>query len=366
MRILHLVPAMESGGVETGTVDLASALKKLGHTVLVISNGGRLVKILKDNGIRHIQLPVHRKSPRSLFLVPKIANILRSEKIDIVHASSRVPAWIGYLTCKLTGVTFVTSCHGFYSTHFLSRVMGWGELVMVISKTLEKRMIEDFGVPKEKIRLVYRGVDLTKYPYYPDKYDKEKEAPVVINIGRLTPIKGQDAFIKAMKRVVDEKKRVEAWIVGGAEGLRELYLNELKALAKQLGIEKHVKFLGLRPDIQDLLKEADCLVLSTNVPEGLGRVVIEAGAVGTASCAAGIGGTKEIIDDGVSGLLFPPGDDAKMADTILKMLGDRELCKRCSQALRKKVEELFTLDKMVKNTLSVYEEALKRCAPISH
>lgn len=357
---------MESGGVETGTVDLALALKKLGHTVVVISNGGRLVKTLKNNVILHIQLPVHKKSPASLFLVPKIARIIKSHEIDIVHASSRVPAWIGYLTSKLAGVKFVTSCHGFYATHFFSRVMGWGELVMVISRTVEKRMIEDFGVPKEKIRLVYRGVDLRKYPYYPDKYDKEKEAPIVINIGRLTPIKGQREFIKAMKRVVNEKKRVEAWIVGGAEGLRELYLNELKSLAKELGIEKHVKFLGLRPDIQDLLKEADCLVLSSNVPEGFGRVIIEAGAMGTASCASDIGGAKEIIDDGVSGLLFPPGDDVKMADTILKMLGDRELCKRCSQTLHRKVEGSFTLDKMAKDTLSVYEEVLKGRTIISH
>jgi len=357
---------MESGGVETGTVDLALSLKQLGHTVTVISNGGRLVRALEDNGIEHICLPVHIKSPHSLFLVPKIANILRLKKIDIVHASSRVPAWIGYLTCKLAGVKFVTSCHGFYSTHFFSRVMGWGELVMVISKTVEKRMIEDFGVPKEKIRLIYRGLDLEKYPYYPNKYDKEKETPIIINIGRITPIKGQLEFIKAMERVVNEKNRAEAWIVGGAEGAREFYLNDLKSLVKKSGLEKHVKFLGLRPDIQDLLKKADCLVLSSNVPEGFGRVIIEAGAVGTASCASDIGGVKEIIDDGTSGLLFPPGDDFKMAGAILKMLSDRELCKRCSRALRRKVEESFTLDKMAKDTLSVYEEVLKGPTIISH
>lgn len=150
MNILHLVPAMESGGVETGTVDLALALKKLGHTVVVISNGGRLVKLLEGGGITHIRLPIHKKSPLSLFLVPEIARIIKSHEIDIVHASSRVPAWIGFLTCKLAGVKFVTSCHGFYSKHFFSHVMGWGELVMVISKTVEKKDDRGFWGPERK------------------------------------------------------------------------------------------------------------------------------------------------------------------------------------------------------------------------
>lgn len=358
MNILHLVPALEAGGVETGTVDLALSLKKMGQTVVVVSSGGRLVRDLENNGIPHINLPIHKKSLFTLLLVPKIASIIKSQRINIVHASSRVPAWVGFLACGLTKTAFVTSCHGFYSRHLFSYVMGWGRLVMVISESIEKRMTRDFKVPKEKIRLVYRGVNLAKYQYSADKYDKEKDSFTVINIGRLTPIKGQYEFIKGMKRVINRMKHVEMWIVGGPEKGKERYLNKLRNLAKELGIEKHIKFLGLRGDIQDLLKKSDCLVLSTNVPEGFGRTVIEAGATGTACCAARVGGIKEIIDDGVSGLLFPPDDEVIMADTIVKMLRDRELRKKCAKNLRKKVEIAFTLEQMAKNTLSVYEEAL--------
>lgn len=357
MKILHMVPALEAGGVETGTVDLALSLGNLGVSVIVISSGGRLLRNLEQSGIPHIKLPVHKKSLSSLLLVPRVASIIKARHIDIVHASSRIPAWIGFLACKLTGTPFVTSCHGFYSKHFFSRVMGRGKLVMVISKAIEKRMVEGFKVPKEKIRLVYRGVDLAKYPYHPGKNDEEKNSFTIINIGRLTPIKGQNEFIKAMKRV-NRIKRVEAWIVGGAQRGKEHYLDELKNLARELGIEERIRFLGTRSDIADLLKKADCLVLSTNVPEGFGRAVIEAGAIGTPVCASGIGGIKEIIDNGTSGLLFPAEDEVAMADSIVKMLSDVDLRKRCAGNLRKKVEGFFTLDRMARETLSVYKEAV--------
>ena len=360
MKILHIVPALEAGGVERGTIDLALSLEKQGESVVVISNGGRLVEELEKNDISHIKLPVHKKSLTSLLIIPKIARILKSQEIDIVHASSRVPAWIGFLASKLTTTPFVTSCHGFYSKHPFSYVMGWGKLVMVISKSIEKRMTQDFNVPENKIRLVYRGLDLAQYPYHPEKYDNEKHSFTIVNIGRLSPIKGQLEFIKAMKHVSNRIKHVEAWIVGAPQKGKEYYLDKLKALVKELGLEKHVKFLGLRSDIQDLLKKSDCLVLSSNVPEGFGRTVIEAGAVGTAVCASDVGGIKEIIDNGVSGLLFPPKDQVAMADAIVRMLVDISLRKTCVKNLRKKVERFFTLEQMAETTLDVYKEAIEK------
>ncbi|MFH1594259.1 MAG: glycosyltransferase family 4 protein [Candidatus Omnitrophota bacterium] len=363
MNILHLLPALESGGVETGTIDLALSLKRLGHTVIVVSNGGQLVKSLEDNKISHIKLPVHKKSPSAILLIPKIVSILRSHNIDIVHAKSRVPAWIGYLSCKISGTPFVTSCHGFYSKHFFSSVMGRGQRVMVISRSIEMRMIEDFKVPASRIRLVYRGVDLSKYPYQPDKYESEKISFIVINIGRLTPLKGQHKFIKAMKRVAEEIRSVEAWIVGAPERGKEHYVERLHRAVLELGMEGSIKFLGLRKDIPELLKKSDCLVLSTNVPEGFGRTVVEAGAIGTAVCASDVGGLREIITDGVSGILFPPDDEVKMAEAIIRMLSSRDFSKGCSENLRRRVENDFTLERMTKETLSVYEEVVKARVP---
>ena len=111
--------------------------------------------------------------------------------------------------------------------------MGRGKLVMVISKTIGERMIKAFGVPREKIRLVYRGVDLTKYRYCPDKYEGKRDLFRVVNIGRLTPIKGQREFIKAMRRVSEKVGRLEAWIVGGSQKGKGPYAEELKSLVKK-------------------------------------------------------------------------------------------------------------------------------------
>jgi len=146
MRIAQILPELNVGGVETGTVDLAKALKKRGHEPFVISNGGTLVDELVKAGIPHLQLPVHRKSIVSLRLVREIVTFIERERIDVIHARSRVPAWLAYLSVRRTDCDFVTTCHGYYSKHFLSRVMGWGKRVIVISHSIGRRMIDDFGV----------------------------------------------------------------------------------------------------------------------------------------------------------------------------------------------------------------------------
>ena len=359
MNILQLIPALDQGGVERGTVDLAREFVKKGHSVFVISSGGSLVRELKKSGTTHITLAIHKKDPSIILRILDVTKIIKAKKIDVVHASSRVPAWIGFFACKLTGTPFVTSCHGFYSKHFFSRVMGWGDPVMVISKTIEKRMMQDFNVAEDRIRLVYRGLNIDSYKYFPDKYDTESEKYLVVNIARITPIKGQYEFLKAMKIVKDRfNKDVKIWIVGGVDINKEGYLHKLSSLVKELDMTDSVRFFGLISDVGSILKEADCLVLSSNVPEGFGRTIIEAGASGTACCASGIGGITEIIEDGVSGLLFPPGNEEKMAEAIIKMLSDRAFCKSCAANLRAKVEKDFTLEQMASKTFAVYEEAI--------
>jgi len=362
MKILLLVPSLESGGVETGTLDLAREFKKRGHTAIVISNGGKLVNELEKEGVEHIRLAVHKKSPFSLVLVPRIANIIKSRNIDIVHASSRVPAWLGLFAARASRRPFVTSCHGFYSKHFFSSVMAKGELVMVISEAIKKRMTDAFGVPEEKIRLVYRGLDLGRYQYSGPERPIRNDSPTVINIGRLTPLKGQLDFINAMKVVCKKIPRACAWIIGSTGRDRVRYENTPKDITLEIGLGKNVKFFGHRNDIPELLNESDCLVLSSLVPEGFGRTVIEAAASGVPVCASNTGGIKEIVENGVSGLLFPPGDIEQMAGAIVRMLSDRDLRSSCIRALHAKVEKNFTLQQMASRTLAVYEEAIRlRC-----
>lgn len=357
MRIAQILPQLNVGGVETGTVDLAKALKKRGDEPYVISNGGALVDELVKAGIPHLKLPVHKKSLASLGLVKELSKFIERERIDIIHARSRVPAWIAYLASRRTDCDFVTTCHGYYSKHFFSRVMGWGKRVIVISHSIGRRMIDDFGVSPERITLVHRGVDLSKYSYAAGKYDKPKSGPYkIINIGRITPIKGHEEFIRAIHLLSKRVQPIEVSIVGSADPGKESYFRDLKLMVDRLGLSSHIKFLGTRCDIPELLNQADLLVLSSKIPEAFGRVLIEAGASGTVVAASRIGGILDVIEDEKNGLLFSPENYEEMAFVMERFIKDRPLCKKLSTALRSKVETEFSLNQMVEKTCQVYQE----------
>ncbi|MDD5005463.1 MAG: lipopolysaccharide heptosyltransferase II [Candidatus Omnitrophica bacterium] len=359
MKILLLSASLNFGGVETGTVDLAKSLKKLGQDVIVVSYGGQLVRELEESNIKHIKLDVYKKSLTAFLQVPKLARIIKDENIDIVHAQSRMPAWIAYFACKKTKAIFITSCHGYYSRHFFSRVMGWGRKVIAISGIIGKHMREKFAVNPEKIRLVYRGVDLTKYLYQKDKYSRPKDKFIIVNISRITPIKGQREFIKAIAIVVRKISNIEVWLVGAAAKKNRHYEIELHQLVRELNLGDKVKFLGGRKDVPQILSDADLLVLSTNVAEAFGRVIIEAGASGVAVCASNIGGISEIVDDKKDGLLFSVNDENSMVQSIITMLSNPDLMRQYSANLRKKVEEKFSLEEMAQKTLEVYRESIE-------
>lgn len=361
MKILQILPELNHGGVERGTIDLAIALKAQGHEPYVVSNGGVLVAELEKAGVRHIALPVHRKSLSSLFLIGKLADFLKREHIDIIHARSRIPAWIAYFAAKKAGVDFITTCHGYYSTHPLSRVMGMGKKVIVISKAIEDHMREHFGVSQERLQLVYRGVNLKNFPYDASKYTRPRNKFIVANIGRITALKGHEDFIRAFQLVSRKYSEAEAWIVGGPGGSKGIKLLEsLKLLVRELELEHAVKFLGPRNDISEIMRQADVLVLSTVTPEGFGRVVVEAGASGTAVVATRVGGVSEIIDHEVNGLLVPPRNPVRLAEAMVQLKQNPDQCLEFSKALRQKVEKEFTLEKMTSGTLDVYENLKKK------
>jgi len=361
MKIVQILPRLSSGGVETGVIDLSLRLVKLGHNAVVISNGGELVNQLEANGIKHYTLPVHSKNPFTVLrMVPAVKKILGEEKADLLHARSRVPAIIGYYAARSAGVTFVTSCHGYYSNRSFSfsRVMGWGKLVIAISQVIAKHMMDDFRVPLRRIRLIYRGVDIEKFKYR--QIDESAKGEYTIGIiGRLSPIKGHRYFLRAVSKVIKSVPRVKVLIVGDAPPEKERYKQELESLVNRLGLSRHVEFLGRRSDIPEILAKLDVLVMATTVPEGFGRVIIEAFASGVPVVATSVGGITEIIRDGENGLLVLPEDPQSMAEAVVRVLKDRKLAKEIAGRARKDAEEKFNLDRMITETVRVYEEALE-------
>jgi len=358
MNILQILPELNFGGVETGVIDLTKYLVKVGHKVVVVSAGGLRVKELESLGAIHYQLSVEKKSPFTIIkTIPALVEIIKKENIDIVHARSRVPAWISYFAARKTKRPLITTCHGYYSRHLFSWVMGWAKLVICPSKVIAQHMIEDFGVSREKIRLIPRGVDLEKFRFIaPD--EKRKDGFNVGIIGRLTPLKGHLYFIKAMAEVAKVVPKLKIWIIGDAPSHKMAYKEDLKALVRRLGLWPQIEFLGNQKDIPSILENLDLLVLASITHEAFGRVIIEAQASGVPVVATRVGGVIDIIEDGLNGLLVAPASSDEIAKSVIKIFQDPQLARRLAENAYRKVKEEYSLEKMAERTLKVYQEAI--------
>ncbi|HOW42069.1 MAG TPA: GT4 family glycosyltransferase PelF [Candidatus Omnitrophota bacterium] len=360
MNILQVLPELRVGGVERGTVDLAKYLVKMGHKAVVVSAGGEMVKDLEALGAIHYQLPVHKKSIIDMLkVVPRLEEIIKKENIDIVHARSRIPAWSAFLASRRTQRVFITTCHGYYTKHLFSYVMGWGKKVIVLSNVIARHMIEDFGVPHERIRLIPRSVDSERFSFVPPSKRKHREYNIGI-IGRLTPIKGHLYFLKAMARAARIMPKLKIWIVGDAPASKEAYKEQMRVLTRRLGLWHCTEFLGAQKDIPEIMQHLDVLVLATTTQEAFGRVIVEAQAAGVPVVATSVGGVVDIIDDGKTGLLVPPADPQAMADAVVRIGKDPALANALAEQAYARVKERYGVELMVERTLAVYREALEQ------
>jgi lipopolysaccharide heptosyltransferase II len=351
------LPSLDVGGVETGTIDLARYLVEHGHKAITISSGGRLVRELDKINARHYNLPVGKKSPVSVIkMVGKVVEIIRREDIDIVHARSRVPALIAYFACRKTGRILITTAHGYYSKHLLSAVMGWGRYVIVASNIMAKHMVHDFGVPYDRIRLIPRGVDLSRFSFRdPDLY--RPKGFTIGMISRITPLKGHPDFIKAVAILNRQIPQLKAIIVGNAP--KEKYREDLGLLIRRLGLSRTIEFFAATQDVPAVMKDLDVLVSATTTPEAFGRVIMEAQASGVPVVSTKVGGVVDIVEDGKTGLLCMPQSPKDMAEKVLRLYKDKDLWNGLVKEGRRYVESNLTLEQMTGKTLKVYEEAIK-------
>ncbi|MBI4598149.1 MAG: lipopolysaccharide heptosyltransferase II [Candidatus Omnitrophica bacterium] len=358
MHILQLVPTLAVGGVERGVLDLAKGAIARGHRVSVISAGGPLVEPLTSFGAVHYALPVHEKSlSRMLSCIPAVADIMTSTGVDVVHARSRIPAWIGWAAARRTQRPFITTAHGFYRPHAASRVMGWGRTVIVPSEALARYLMEHFRVPKERLRVIPRGVDLEEFSVRPSP--PSRDGPWRVGVfGRLSATKGHEVAIRACAKLQQKGLPIRLVMAGDTPGSPARQM--LDALIKSLKLDDAVEWLGIRYDVAALMGTMDLILVPSTYPESFGRGVVEAQAVGRPVIASRIGALAELIDDGQNGLLVPPRDPKALADAIERLLHDPALRQRCVARGRAQVEAKWPAGRMVERTLAVYDECLTR------
>ena len=371
--VLQVLPELDHGGVEMGTIEIATALQEAGIKNFVASAGGRMEYELDKIKVPHFKLPLKTKNPIKLYLNSlKLEKIIKENGINIVHARSRAPAWSAYWAAKRAGVKYMTTFHGTYGLgpkgikKFYNRVMTYGELVIAISNHIKKHMIENYQVDESKIRLIHRCVDIDKFS--PSAVSQERivraiqenqipeDLPIISLIGRITRWKGQHLLLEALSKIKD--KDFFCLIVGSDQG-RVKYTEELKELVKKFGLENKVKFIGQSFDIPALLMVSD-IVLSTAIePEAFGRAAIEGQAMGKIVIASNIGGSLENTVDGVTGKLFESNNPQALADALEWALTlPLEEKKKISAAAIKNVKDNFTKKIMCDKTIAVYNELI--------
>ncbi len=372
--VLQVLPEMNHGGVEMGTVEIASGLQAEGIKNFVASAGGRMVYDLKKIKVKHFELPLKTKNPIKLWLnARKLEKIIKENGINIVHARSRAPAWSAYWAAKRAGVQYLTTFHGTYGLGPLgikkiyNRVMTYGKLVIAISSHIKNHMIKEYKVPEEKMRLIHRCVNIDNFA--PEKVSQERiikalkenhipeDKPIISLVGRVTRWKGQHLLIEALSKI--KTKDFYCLIVGSDQG-RIHYTNELKDLAKKYNLDAKIQFIDHSFDIPAILMLSD-IVLSTAIePEAFGRAAIEGQAMGKIVLASNIGGSLDNTIDGITGKLFESNNAQSLADAIdwaLKLPAkERE---KISKAAIKNVKDNFTKQIMCDKTIAVYHELIK-------
>ena len=371
--VLQILPALgASGGVERGTVEIAAAITAAGGQALVASEGGPLVHNLGRAGAKHFVLPVASKNPVVMHHnVERIAELIRSENVDLVHVRSRAPAWSAYFACKRAGRPMVTTFHGTYSIgNSLKRrynaIMTSGERVIAISEFIGGHARRYYGVPVERIRVIHRGVDLQRFD--PTHVSAERViklaaewrmpdgVPVVMLPGRLTRWKGQAVLIEAIAKL--GRQDLRCVLVGSDQG-RVGYRAELEKLIERLGLAGVVRIVDHCDDMPAAYMLTDLVVSASTDPEAFGRVIAEGQAMGRPVIATDHGGAREIIEPGVTGWLTPPGDAVALAERIGTALAmppdDRD---RLAAAAIANIRARFSTARMCERTLAVYDEIL--------
>lgn len=364
LTVLQLLPALDAGGVERSTLEIADALVRSGHRALVVSAGGRMQSALEATGARHITLGIGRKSLATFRHVRALRRLLREERVDIVHARSRLPAWIGWLALRGMGKDerprFVTTVHGLNSPSRYSAIMARGDRVVCVSNTVRDYVLHHYPrTDPARLRVIPRGIDPQDYPRRAgvDRGERARlaerwpqlagDGPLLLLPGRGTRLKGHADALRLLADLRAGGIDARLWMPGARVSERADYIAELEGEARALGVIDVLAISEPTNAMADAYRASDLVLQLSRKPESFGRTVVEALAVGVPVVGWDHGGVGEVL-----AALQPEGR---------VIPGDRAALAACARAFLHHPPALpqripYTLSAMQQATLDVYDE----------
>lgn len=365
MKVIQILPELNSGGVERGTLEIGAALVAEGHQSIVISNGGRQVEALEQAGSRHVPMAIHHKGLPTLGLIRPLRKLFEVEKPDIIHVRSRLPAWITWLAWRkmdpATRPHLVSTVHGSYSVSWYSAIMTKGERVIAVSSSIRDYIHKNY--PKTDpaiIRVIPRGVE----PPGPDEIKPDADwlatwqreqaqlegKKVLLLPGRITRWKGQEEFIRLVAYLSEQGLGIHGLLAGETHFKKRDYMKELHELVASLGIQDKITFLGHRSDVRQIMQVSDLVFSLSSPPEAFGRVSLEAISMGVPVVGYDHGGVAEQL-----AAMYPRGT-VPVCDTDALRKTTIDILEQPDKPAP--VAPQFTLDSMCRSTLGVYQELL--------
>ncbi|AIL65243.1 GT1 family glycosyltransferase [Rickettsiales bacterium Ac37b] len=371
--ILQVLPALISGGVERGTIEITEALIKNGYRAYVVSAGGPMISALYQMGATHIKMSLESKNPFVIYKNSKLlASIIKEYNIQIIHARSRAPAWSAYLAARRTGCNFITTFHGVYKiTNFIKRaynaIMTKGQYIIAVSNYIDDHIKRNYIVEEKNIKVIHRGVDLSYFDpntinehrimQMAKKLNIQLDKPLILLPARITRWKGHLYLLQALRRLPANSF---ACIFVGSDKGHVSYRKEIKRTIAEYGLNHEVAIINNVLDMPALYMLADIVISASIEPEAFGRVVTEAQAMGRMVIATNLGGACETVLHGKTGWLVPHDDAEILYQTIEKVL---KLAPRekdiISEAARNHIRDNFSVEMMCNKTINIYKKLLK-------
>lgn len=362
LRVLQILPELNEGGVERGVVELNREMVLRGVESYVISKGGRLVKDIEEEGGYHLSLDVCSKNPfsvpfRSLALSKKLWQIQPS----IIHARSRVPAWLCKFANKRPKIPFVTTVHGINRPNAYSKIMASGDRVICVGEPVRQHIDKYYAPDASKVSVIPRGVDMQAFSrdnVTSDSIDRLKskldlEGKLVIgSVGRISQVKGFEVVIEATSILAKKRPDVACLIFGGVHQKKQDYADRLHNLAKS-ALPGGVHFPGSFANMPLAYSCCDILVNASPKMGNVARTIIEALAMNVPVISTKLEGLEDLVRDGVNGYIFESGNSRDLASKL------ETLIKNPPENVRDSISKEFTLNHMVESVLNVYRSLLQ-------